>query len=76
MIGRGISSGAESVFVLEGHVRTRVGEGSYCWTNECSDKKEKVSGDCQWDKWGDSDLSLLPYGVEKEKLVTGSSLIP
>ncbi len=69
MICRGISSGAERVFVLEEHVRTRVGEGSYCWTYECSDKKEKVSGDCQWDKWGDSDLSLLPYGVEKEKLV-------
>lgn len=44
MICQGISSGAESVFVLEGHVRTRVGEGSYCWTNECSDKKEKALG--------------------------------
>lgn len=70
MICRGISSGAESVFVLDGHVRTRVGEGSYCWTNECSDKKEKALGDCQWDKLGGQRfVPAAVRSVEKEKLV-------
>lgn len=68
MICQGISSGAESVFVLEGHVRTRVGRGRIAGQMSVATKRKGVGG-LSVGQMGDSDLSLLPYGVEKEKLV-------
>lgn len=32
-------------------------------------KKKRRWGIVSWTNWGDSDLSLLPYSLEKEKLV-------
>ena len=43
------------------------GEVSYCWTNECSDKKEKALGDCQLDKLGGTVICPCCRTVWKKK---------